>query len=523
MKLKQQLIANTIFSAIGLVFSRIIGFILTPYILYKLGVERYAIWTIMASVLNYLTRADLGVATSYTKFISQYYPRQEYDTINKVINSGFVYYAVFGGVFYALVHFGGEWLFSLFRIDESMRTEVIQLFRYIVLIRAFSVAFSIFRAVILGIQRTDLVEKFRMGLFAINALCTFVFLELGYGLRGLIFTTAIVAALKALINIILSYRLVPQIRFNPLLFDAPMFRKMFRYGLHLQLSRMAKIGQLHLSKLFIAHYLLLPAVTVYDIGNRVVLLIRSISSIISPSIIPAASQLHALQDVGALNRLYERASKYMTILVLYLTGFFFCMTPAIILSWIGEQIDVDSAVFVARILLFAYAYYLISDIASVVVLGMGHPEYLMRASFVKLVVIIVGSVLLIPTRGITGAAVAMAGSEIIGTVYFVNACHRELHKSYLKVIKEIYLQPVIACAIASSITFFAYKLMRDLVFIPQGRLQNLGVVAGAGVLFTLLYGFPLLKNAYIDQYDRDLVRHYSQKLFARLGGVLPGL
>lgn len=201
----------------------------------------------------------------------------------------------------------------------------------------------------------------------------------------------------------------------------------------------------------------------------------------------------------------------MAILVMYISGFFFCMMPVVILSWLGEQIDVGSVSTVARILLFGYAYYLLSDIASVVVLGMGHPEYLMRASVLKLLIVIALNVILIPNMGVIGAALAMTISEIIGTVYFVVPCHRELHRSYLGVIAQIYAWPIITSIFASLSTFVVYKLVYSFLFVPQGRLQNIGMILVTGIIFTSLYGLTLLKSAYIDTYDKGLFSQYLQK------------
>lgn len=511
MDLKHRLISNTLFSIIRLGFARVFGFIITPYILFRLGQEKFGMWAIVGGFLGFVAKADMGVATSYAKFISQFYARKDYENINKVINSGFVYYVGISVIIYTTTYLWSTQFFEWYlrRYAVEIVAEIKWLFHYLILLTMFSWSLDIFSAVLWGIQRADIVQKIQMVLFVVNAFCIVLFLESGYKLEGMVWAEALTAILRVVVCMIFSYKLVPELHFNPLLFDMTMFRKMFTYGLRLQFSRIAKIGQIQLSKMFLPYFLSLSAITIYEIGNRISLSIRSIPLSLSPAIVPAASQLHALEDTEVLNRLYDRASRYMTIAVMYLSGFSFCMMPVIILSWTGEQIDVHSVSIIARILLIGYSYYLLSDIASVVVLGMGHPEYLARASVLKLIILVVLNMVLIPNFGVVAAALATSVSEMLGTFYFAWASHKELHKSYRSVIRKIYLQPIAASVTASVITLAAYKSLCYLLFVPQGRLENISVVLVCGVIFTGVYGLMLL--TYIDAYDKALFFKYYRK------------
>ena len=512
MQIKERLIANTLFGFLELFFGRLFGFFVTPYVLYKLGLDNFAVWSIMGSILGYLAKADMGVATSYAKFISEYFAQKDYPNINKVLNSGFVYYAAIGGLIYTLTALWGDAIFDLFRIEAAMRGEVNRLFRYCVLISVCGSALDVFNAVLWGLQRADLVKKVQMGIYVVDGCCNVLFLALGFGLRGLVLTSALTTACSAAASIFLASRLLPELRFNPLLFDAAMFRRMFGYGIQLQLGRVAKMGQMHLSKLILAHFLPLATVAIYDLGNRLALAVRSLPLSLSPAIIPAASHLYAQHDLKTLYRLYERGTKYMTLLVMHLTGFFGCLLPVVILSWLGRQVNVAEVSAVGRIIMVGYAYFLLSDIASVVVLGMGHPEYGLRGALLKLIVNLGLNFWLIPAFGFIGAAWATALAEMVGTGYFVTACHREFHKSYLMVVREIYVLPFVASGAAAGLAWLLAAGIKHAVFIPQGRIGNFGILLAAGALFTATYALILLKSGYLDSYDKKLFREHYQRM-----------
>lgn len=517
MDLKQRLISNTLFSMIFLGFSRVIGFVLTPYILIKLDEEQFAIWAIVGAIMGFVSKSDLGVATSYAKFIAQFHAKKDYASMNHVINTGFVYYVGISLLLYTLASVGDDTFFRWYLRGKSPETvqTVIMFFRYFLLINMLAWSFDMFGAVLWGIQRSDIFQQIQMVVFVVNAGCVFLFLENGYKLQGLVWADFITTTLQILLSMIVAHKLVPELRFNPLLSRLTMFRKMFAYGIRLQFSRLAKIGQIQLSKMFLPYFLPLSAIAVYEIGNRIALSVRSVPLTLSPSIIPAASQLHALENRDALHRLYDRASKYMTLAVMYVSGFAVCMMPAIILSWTGRQIDVQGVTLVARILLIGYSYFLLSDIASVVVLGMGHPEYLARASALKLVLLTVLNVVLIPRIGLVAAALATTLSECLGTLYFSLACHQELHRSYRSVIRTIYGFPLAACGVAAGLTFGLYRSLLWLGMTPEGRLQNIVVVLVAGLIFSAVYGGILLQSSYIDSYDRELFLNYARKMLPK--------
>src|SRR5512140_3867590 len=83
----------------GVVLNIVIGLAISPYILHKLGPERYGIWALVFSLVEYLWFFDLGFNTSVTQFVAKYRARNEPDQINRVINTGLLYFCAVALVF----------------------------------------------------------------------------------------------------------------------------------------------------------------------------------------------------------------------------------------------------------------------------------------------------------------------------------------------------------------------------------------------------------------------------------------
>ena len=84
---------------IGVALNVAIGLLLSPYNIRKLGSERYGIWVLVFSLVEYLWFFDLGFNTSVTQFVAKYRARNEPDQINRVINTGLLYFCAVGIVF----------------------------------------------------------------------------------------------------------------------------------------------------------------------------------------------------------------------------------------------------------------------------------------------------------------------------------------------------------------------------------------------------------------------------------------
>src|SRR6185295_3841686 len=92
----KKLVTNTFFNALGRFWSFFVTILLTPYILHRLGEREYGIWAVFTVFIGSSNLLDLGLGSSFIKFISAYHAHKDYERINKSIFSGFVFYGLFG-------------------------------------------------------------------------------------------------------------------------------------------------------------------------------------------------------------------------------------------------------------------------------------------------------------------------------------------------------------------------------------------------------------------------------------------
>lgn len=64
--------AGAVVNYLNLIVRIGIGFLLSPFILYHLGVGEYGIYTVAGAIVGWLALADMGLGASFAKFLSEY-------------------------------------------------------------------------------------------------------------------------------------------------------------------------------------------------------------------------------------------------------------------------------------------------------------------------------------------------------------------------------------------------------------------------------------------------------------------
>src|SRR6266571_1571423 len=89
-------VTNVLWGWLGVGVNIFVGLVLSRYIVRKLGAERYGIWVLVFSILEYFWFFDLGLNTAVTNFCARYLATNEPKKINEVINTALFYFLLLG-------------------------------------------------------------------------------------------------------------------------------------------------------------------------------------------------------------------------------------------------------------------------------------------------------------------------------------------------------------------------------------------------------------------------------------------
>src|SRR5262245_57539989 len=438
----KKLVTNTLFNLVGRSWTFLITLLLTPYILSRLSVGDFGTWVLLSIFMNSFNVLDLGLGSSFIKYISEFYTYKDFDRINRVLFSGLVFYALLGIVQLSIGLLLERPLFELFHIPPSPRAYFL-----VLLSCALSNVTAMFLSVIKGIQRMDQSNSLEIRISLLNALGAIVFLELGWGIFGL--------ALNALVNVccglVLAWfavrRIVPQISlgFN---FDAKLLRNMFGYGIKLQVSQICSFICFRVDKLIVSRFLGVAAVSFYEVSSRLASFMRALPLVMISALIPATSELGARKDRARILQTYLLASKYVAMLTVAMAVFLALEARSVLTFWLGSGFD--NSVILVQILAIGYAANVLGGAASQTGAGVGRPEFDMRGTVLMAVLNPVLGVLLVRQFGAAGAAAGTTLAFLTATLYLLIAFHRHYIKNSVRtVLRETYAGPIVAAVAAS--------------------------------------------------------------------------
>ena len=81
-------------SYINIGLTNVVGLILTPYIVNKLGNSEYGLYLLIGSIIIYLSVMDLGLNNSVIRYVSLYRAENKLESEKKLISSIFLIYLV---------------------------------------------------------------------------------------------------------------------------------------------------------------------------------------------------------------------------------------------------------------------------------------------------------------------------------------------------------------------------------------------------------------------------------------------
>ena len=507
--LSKKVIKNTVYNAAGRLWTILIGLLLTPYMINKLGVERYGVWAIVGVLTGYFSILDLGIGSAFVKYISEFYTKNEHKKISQIITTGMVFYMFLGVILIA----GGililQPLLSLFKIPASMYDEASFVFLAGIILFALANPISVFSSLQGGLQRMDISNKLNVLISIPNTVGIIYMLEKGYGLRGLMINNAFTFVIVAVANIIVAYRIFPQLKVSSGLFDTKILRKLFNYGYKLQIARISSMISGQIDKLLIGYYLSVGLITFYQLGSSVIEQAKTAVLLFLSALIPAFSEIDARGDRKKLLDGYTRISKYIALLAIPLFSFIFISSYQLIRVWMGS--GYEKAAWIIMILAPGWLFAILSGVRSVLVQAIDKPGIEMKAGIVAAIVNIPLSVFFIIKLGFIGVALGTTIALLCSVVYSFLVVHKELALPKLKFISGTIIQPFIIST-GLCLVFWAAAGSFPEIFLERSRWLNLAALFVESLLFFGCYLTLLIYIKPLDSGDRLLLQDKLPRL-----------
>jgi O-antigen/teichoic acid export membrane protein len=500
---------NVLWSWSGTTFSLISGLILSPFLIRHLGDERYGIWALAFSFIDYFALVDLGLRSAVIKYSAHYRATGELDRLEEIVATGLAYYlgasvCVVGAAL--LVARNLTVIFHVLPRDVA----AFQFLTVTVGIGfALGIVFNLFSGVLEAYQRFDILNRISILTNGVRVVGCFAVLALGWRLRAL--------GLCVLAGQLLGYgllwgavrRLLPGRTFSLAKSRRSAMRLMLGYGLHTFAANISLIVLNQDAPVLIGHFLTASLVGYFNFPLR--LLDYSADMVYRLGLISAskAAELTAHGKKESIARMAVLVNRYGLLLFLPMVAYLTIFGRQLIEVWISPTFAANCAPLVPVLgagLIICVAGYNSESI----LYGLAKHGALARSVVVEAILSVTALWYVIPRYGIYGAAwvfsVLMIASRGLYVPYWVS---RYVGLRYAEYLGGIYIRPTLLVLPVSVLAWLANRAI--------GQPATWLVALGGGALICGLY-YPAAFFLAVEPEHRETILAPAMRAFDWIRG-----
>lgn len=491
------------YAVIGL--NTLVGILYTPYMLRMLGQNQYGLYSLVASVISYLTIMDFGLGNAVIRYtarlIAQGKKREQYSLFGMF----FIIYLVIGA---AVLCLGG---FLYFNVDtlfhrtmdavELGQTRILMLILVINL--AVTFPFSIFSSIITAYE--DFVFQRVLNLIRIVLMTSVLIavLAMGYKAIGLAIVQTIFNFAVLGINFFYCrYRLRIKMIFEK--FNWHFLREVAIYSFWIFLNAIMDRIYWSTGQFVLGTQAGTVAVSIFALATQLAVMYMTFSTAVSGVFLPRITQMvtnHASN--GEIACLFLKTGRVQHIIMIFILSGFILFGQQFVEIWAGRGYE---QTYWLTLIFFGALYVPLIQNVGIVILQARNQMRFRCITYVLIAFLsLVGQIYFSRWWGATGCAWAVGAGLLLGPGLVINYYyHRVQHLDILRFWREIIRMTI----------FPALLVVAGFMVKPYLEIHSLGRLLAAIAIFYALY-MPGVWFFGMNNYERELIRKPLRRIFRR--------
>ena len=493
---------GAILSYVSIIISTIVQLLYTPLLIRMLGQSEYGLYSLVSSIIGYLTVLDLGFGNAIIVYTAKYREQKKYKEEQKLHGMFFAIFCIIGliaGSLGLVLFFSSTSLFG----DTMTNIELIKM-KIMLLILSFNLAitfpFSIFSSIISAYEQFTFQKIMSILNTILKPLLMIPLLFLGY--KSI--TMCIVITCANIFVLISNYiyckkKIKLKIKFQG--FDKKLFITIFSYSFFICLGVIVDKINWSLDQFILGAVSGTIAVSVYAVASQLNQLFVNLSTAISSVLLPKMSKMVAKNaSPDELTNEMIKVGRMQCFVIFLMVSGLVLFGKEFIMWWAGNNFE--EAYYIALILIIPLSIPLIQNLGlSIMQAKNMHKFRAVLLVFIALLNIVVSIPLAKLYDGI-GSAIGTSISLILGNIIIMNIYYyKKVKINIFKFWKEIVklILPLIIPIIIILIVMNLYD---------YNNFINIIIYA---LLYTIIYTI-IAYNFSMNNYEKKLVINALKKL-----------
>ena len=503
MQSSKEIKIGAILSYIIIVVNMLIGVLYTPILTAKLGQTEYGLYSLVTSVISYLTILDFGFGNAIIIYTTRYRNKNEKEKEQKLHGMFFIIYTIIGiiaGIIGAILWLNVDKLFgNTMSADELSKAKVLMGILTFNLVVTFPL--SIFSSIITSYERFVFSKVLNLARIILNPIIMLILLNFGIKSIGLVILVTVLNITTLILNFIYcKTKLKIKLKFGKI--DFKLLKEIMAYSVWIFLNSIMDKINWSLDQFVLGVYAGSVAVAIYSVAAQLNQMFMNFSTAISGVLLPKVTKMENdnASDKEFTDIFIKTGRIQYIVMALIITGFVLFGKEFIETMWVGPEYS--ESYMIACILMIPTTIPLIQNVGLNILQAKNLYKFRVIVLMVFAVVNVGISILLSKFYGGIGAAIGTAISIILGQVIFMNVFYqKKVGINIIEFWKNIFKMsiPMALCVCIALIIKY---------FMP---INSVGFLIIQILIYVLIYAIFVWKWS-MDEYERQLILKPIKKL-----------
>lgn len=451
-----QLKKGAILSYVTIILTNGIGLVLTPFMIQKLGDSEYGLYTLIGSLIGYISILDFGLNNAIVRFVARYRALEDRKGEENFLATTMLIYTVIASLILAVgvfLYYHLETVFTKLTPSELDKAKV--MFGILIFNLTITLPGGAFSAIANAYEHFVFPRMLNIVKYLVRSLLLVAILVWGGDAVSIVVLDTVINLLVIGINAFyIFYKL--QVKFKLHKVDFTLVREIFNYSFWIFVFAIMGQFQWQSGQVILGVVSGTTAVAIYGVGIMLGTYYGAFSTAISSVFLPRATQMTALEASGEeLTLMMVRIGRFSLITLLMILGGFLLYGQQFILLWVGKTYQ--NSWLIALIIMISYTLPLVQSFANSILEAKSTFAF---KAVTYITLIVAGTVLgyfLIEYWGvfglISGTTLGWILSQCIMNVYYQKVLKLNIPLFFTELFRKIFLTFVLTVVLGFALNF----------------------------------------------------------------------
>ena len=506
MQSSKEIKIGAILSYVIIVVNMLIGVLYTPILTAKLGQTEYGLYSLVTSIISYLTILDFGFGNAIIIYTTRYRNKNEKDKEQKLHGMFFIIYTIIGiiaGIIGAILWLNVDKLFgNTMSAGELSKAKILMGILTFNLVVTFPL--SIFSSIITSYEKFVFSKVLNLARIILNPIVMLILLNFGIKSVGLVVLVTVLNITTLILNYIYcKTKLKIKLKFGKI--DFKLLKEIMAYSVWIFLNSIMDKINWSLDQFVLGIYSGSVAVAIYSVASQLNQMYVNFSTAISGVLLPKVTKMESdnASDEEFTDIFIKTGRIQYIVMALIMSGFILYGKEFINIMWVGPEYA--ESYIIACILMLPSTIPLIQNVGLNILQAKNKYKFRVIVLMIFAVVNVCISIILSKKYGGVGAALGTAISTILGQIIFMNIFYQK--KVGINIIS--FWKNILTMSIPMIFVIILAIILKTIV-----PINSVIVLVAQIVLYTLIYCLIVYRFS-INEYEKQLILKPINKIIRR--------